>query len=263
MPTYAIGDIQGCFKTLLKLLEKIHFSPLSDQLWLLGDLVNRGPHSLEVLRWASSHRENIRVVLGNHDLHLLARAAGVTEKKKMDTLDEVLNAPDRDELLDWLKTRPFIHREKNFLAVHAGIHPHWTAEEAELKAQEVEEELRGPSSRDFLASVFQGSKPESLSFEKKRKTVKVLTRIRMCHPDGTPGYEFKGSPDEAPPPLVPWYSFPNRSTENLTFLFGHWAALGLKIEPKLVGLDTGCVWGRALTAYRLEDGAIFQEQKVD
>jgi bis(5'-nucleosyl)-tetraphosphatase (symmetrical) len=245
-----MGDIQGCFRTLRRLLRRIAFDPAKDRLWNTGDLVNRGPGSLEVLRWARDLGDRLMTVLGNHDLHLLARAAGLVRAKPRDTLDEVLAAPDRDELLAWLRARPLLHAEEGRVLVHAGLLPAWTVAEAETLARSVEERLRAAGGLEL-------ARPQSR--EPERSTLWVLTRLRFCTADGSPGPDFTGPPDAAPPGCRPWFDFPGRRSAEATVLFGHWAALGFYRAPGILGLDSGCVWGGELTAVRLEDGEVFQE----
>lgn len=265
MSTYAIGDIQGCFLTLQKLLKRIAFDPRRDRLWLVGDLVNRGPRSLEVLRWAQGLGDRIVAVLGNHDLHLLARAAGVTRPKRRDNLENILQALDREALLDWLRQLPLYHREGNLALVHGGLHPAWSLEEAETLAREAETALRGRKSKDALASIYtgrpEGWDPQSSGIPRLQAILHILTRIRICRPDGRLDFEFKGEPETAPKGYLPWYEIPHRRTA--TVVFGHWAALGLRLMPDVLALDSGCVWGRELTALRLEDRKVFQEPCID
>ena len=242
MARYAIGDIQGCMASLDRLLGLIDYKPNVDQLWLVGDLVNRGPRSLDVLRWARELGPSVTCVLGNHDLHLLARAAGAAAPKRLDTLDEVLAAPDCDRLIDWLRTRPLIYVDQTHVVVHAGLHPRWTIEDAQARAAEIERELRGPSWRAILA---------------------YLVRARTLRADGRVEPDFDGRPADAPTGCVPWFAFRNAAWTTHTVLFGHWAALGLDIGPHHVGLDTGCVWGRSLTAIRLDDRMVFQVKAVE
>lgn len=249
MATYAIGDIQGCHATLLSLLQKIRFDPRGDRLWLCGDLVNRGPSSLEVLRWARGLGDRVVAVLGNHDLHLLARWRGVVGAKPRDTLDEVLAAPDRDVLCEWLRERPLLYREGDLVLVHAGLLPSWTVEDAERLARGAEAELRG----DGIVSL--------LSRGPRDPVVGPLTRIRTVRADGSL-CDHAGPPAEAPPGCVPWFDVPSRRSRDATIIFGHWSALGLYVAPGLYGLDTGCVWGRTLTALRLDDRVIFQQERL-
>jgi bis(5'-nucleosyl)-tetraphosphatase (symmetrical) len=262
MSTYAIGDIQGCFEPFVRLLDEVGFDPDRDRVWLLGDLVNRGPQSLDVLRWCVSHKDNVEAVLGNHDVHLLALDYGVQSKGAKDTLDEVLEAPDKGILLDWLRNRPFVHTEGDFMMVHAGLLPSWSQSQALRLAQEVEDILRGPDAPLFLAQyrdfVPPGMEDATSSMQRARYILAVLTRIRICDSGGRPDWSFKKSPEEIPEGYSPWFRAPVRSQDAATILCGHWAALGLHQGPRVVALDTGCVWGRKLTAFRLEDRAVFQ-----
>jgi len=263
MATYAIGDIQGCFRTFQRLLERIGFDPARDRVLLVGDMVNRGPQSLDVLRWAVRNQRAVRVVLGNHDLHLIARALGAAGRKKRDTLDDVLDARDRDDLIDWLRTRPLVHRENGHLLVHAGILPCWTAEDAERLSAEAEEALQSRDAVRILESL--GAQPERpwseklQGIERLRLIFQAFTRLRTCTRDGVPCLDFSGPPAEAPPGCRPWFEAPGRKEKDATVVFGHWAALGLYLGPRAIGLDTGAVWGNKLTAIRLKDRAVFQE----
>ena len=263
MPTYAIGDIQGCFADFQRLLERIVFDPASDRLWLTGDLVNRGPQSLEVLRWAFLHRDTTTTVLGNHDLHLLGLAAGVRDPKSKDTVGDVLEAPDRDELLDWLRSRPLFVVEGRYAMVHAGLLPSWSIERAAELARELEAELQGPRHKKVLAAIYNGRGPEWSDQlrppERWCALANVFTRLRTCTLSGQARYDFSGSLWQLPSGHVPWFLFPGRRSETHTMLCGHWAALGLHLEPGVIALDSGCVWGGALTALRLEDLEVFQE----
>lgn len=267
MATYAIGDIHGCFKTLQKLLRKIRFDRRRDRLWLVGDLVNRGPRSLAVLRWAAEQGDRLIAVLGNHDLHLLARAAGVAEPKRRDSLEEVLGAPDRDDLLAWLRTRPLLHREAGYTLVHAGLFPQWTLQQAAELARETEAALRNGAAPGLLASIDRRadeSWDESLQDgERVRVALAGFARLRTLRPGGPMCGSFSGPPGAAPAGCVPWFEVPARRSREETVLFGHWAALGLWLEDGVAGLDTGCAWGRALTALRLEDGKLFQQRVAD
>jgi bis(5'-nucleosyl)-tetraphosphatase (symmetrical) len=263
MATYAIGDIQGCFDALERLLAQIEFDPRQDRLWLSGDLVNRGPQSLEVLRWAREHGDSITAVLGNHDLHLLALAAGVRDRKSKDTVDDVLDARDRSDLLDWLRSRPFFVVEGPHAMVHAGLLPSWTVERAAQLARELETELQGPRRKKALEAIYAGGSPEwSDGLEPPERwcaLANIFTRLRTCTLNGKARYDFSGPLQQVPPGHVPWFAFPGRRSETHTIVCGHWAALGLHLEPGVVALDSGCVWGGALTALRLEDYAIFQQ----
>ncbi len=266
MATYAIGDIQGCMASLERLLALIDFSPAEDRLWLVGDIVNRGPRSLDVLRWAYDHRHVITCVLGNHDLHLLARAGGAAAAKKRDTLDDVLAARNADRLLGWLRERPLLHVEDGFALVHGGLHPQWTIDDARARAAEIEKELRAPTWRAFLAQTH-GPTPrwnDRLGGgDRWRAILAYLVRARMLKPDGRVETDFDGPPAQAPAGLVPWFAFPNAAWRTHTIVFGHWSALGLDLGPHHIALDTGCVWGRSLTAIRLDDRMVFQAKAVE
>ena len=252
MATYAIGDVQGCFDELRALLASVGFNPLHDRLWLVGDLVNRGPKSLEVLRYVKSLGDRAVVVLGNHDLHLVTQLEGFERRRADDTFQDVLCAPDAKELVDWLRTRPMMHVEGGWAMVHAGLLPGWNVPKALSLAKEVEAALRASNYRDFLANMY-GSKPErwddALSgWDRLRVIVNAMTRMRFCKPDGT--MEFRASGKDAPAGHQAWYE--GRKDE-ASIVFGHWSALGLVLRPRLAALDTGCVWGGPLTALRLED----------
>ncbi|HEV2851999.1 MAG TPA: symmetrical bis(5'-nucleosyl)-tetraphosphatase [Thermoanaerobaculia bacterium] len=263
MATYAIGDVHGCFETLKRLLRRVAFDPREDRLWLVGDLVNRGPRSLEVLRWAAEQDGRIVAVLGNHDLHLLARAAGVSGPKKRDTLDEILEAQDCGDLLAWLRSRPLVHREGETVLVHAGLFPDWTPAEAERLAREVEERLQGEKASKLLAAIDQKTperwKDGLSGHERARAALAGFARLRTLEEDGRMCADFSGPPGLAPRGCRPWYAFPGRKSAGATVVFGHWAALGLKMGKGIAALDTGCAWGRELTALRLDDWRLFQE----
>jgi bis(5'-nucleosyl)-tetraphosphatase (symmetrical) len=266
LATYAIGDIQGCMASLERLLALIHFSPAQDRLWLVGDLVNRGPRSLDVLRWAYDNDRVITCVLGNHDLHLLARYAGAAAEKKRDTLDDVLDARNAERLIGWLRERPLMHVEHGFALVHGGLHPQWTIDDARARAAEIETELRAPTWRAFLAQL-QGPTPRWDArlggSDRWRAILAYLVRARMLKPDGRIVADFDGPPSAAPAGLVPWFQFPNAAWRTHTVVFGHWSALGLDLGPHHMALDTGCVWGRSLTAIRLDDRMVFQAKAVE
>lgn len=262
MAIYAIGDLQGCYRQFASLLDKLRFDPATDRIWLVGDLVNRGPESLQVLRLVRSLGESATVVLGNHDLYLLMVAAGFSRRGKDDTLARVLEAPDRDVLLHWLARRPLAHAENGFLMVHAGVLPSWTVARTVALAGEVEAALTGPHSHRFLTHL-QGDQPEQWADtlagqDRLRCIVNVLTRMRFCTLDGRLKMRAKGPPEKAPPGMVPWFRLPDRAWHGHTVLFGHWSALGYYRLPGLIALDSGCVWGGKLTAVRLEDGAVVQ-----
>lgn len=263
MARIAIGDIQGCHDELRALLRTVGFSADRDVLWFVGDLVNRGPDSLGVLRFVRALGGNAEVVLGNHDLHLLAAAAGARAPRRDDTLGPILAASDRDELVDWLRRRPLAHRDGDRLMVHAGVFPQWTAEQAVELSDEVSRVLSGPDWGDFLHAMY-GNRPDrwddALSGDDRlRAIVNGLTRIRFVHPDGRMDFDVKEGAAAAPPGLLPWFDAPGRRTAGaVTVVFGHWSTLGLVLRPDLVALDTGCVWGGSLTAVRLEDRAVLQ-----
>lgn len=259
MATYAIGDIQGCLTELHALLEHIGFDPKSDILWFTGDLVNRGPQSLEVLRFIKNLGHQHVVVLGNHDLHLLAIFYGARELQRNDTLATILAAPDRVELMDWLRTRPLFHSSaQGYVMAHAGIAPMWTVADAKRLAQEVEHELQKESPAEFFKQMF-GNTPdmwrEDLNgFERLRCIVNYFTRMRYCHQDGRLDFAYKGTLADKPANLIPWFDVLDRANTNTKIIFGHWAALnGHADVPNVYPLDTGCVWGNQLTAMRLED----------
>lgn len=262
MATYAIGDLQGCYDQLLRLLEKLRFDPAQDRLWFVGDLVNRGHGSLECLRFVKGLGDRAVTVLGNHDLHLLSVAEGHAQQHHSDTLARVLAAPDRDELLAWLRHRPMIHVEGQFALLHAGLLPDWSVEQASKLAREVEAALRAPSYHEFLAVMY-GNRPdrwedELTGFARLRVIVNVLTRLRFCTADGRMEFGAKGELASAPRGYLPWFDVPGRASAGHTIVCGHWSAIGLKYEPNLLAIDTGCLWGRELTAVRLEDRALFQ-----
>jgi len=267
MATYVIGDIQGCHATLMRLVQRIRFDPRADRLWFVGDLVNRGPQSLEVLRWVRNLGEAATAVLGNHDLHLLALADGLREASPQDTLQQVLDAPDRDELIHWLRHRSLLHREPPYLLVHAGLVPSWTEEQAEQLARILESALRGGAAAELLRR-FETGHPVAWSddlqpAEKLRVSLAALTRLRTCTSDGRLCLEHAGPPTAAPAGCHPWFSLPGRRSINTVVLFGHWSTLGLLQTPQAIGLDTGCVWGGVLSAIRLEDRQLFQEPAVE
>lgn len=258
MTTYAIGDLQGCYDPFRRLLDKLKFNPDKDTLWLTGDLINRGPKSLKTLRFVKALGASAITVLGNHDLHLLALANGIDySNDSFDTLRKTLAAPDVDELIDWLRHRPLAHYSKKLdtLMVHAGVPPHWTVKKTLKRAAEVEAVLRGDGFTEFLKHMY-GDKPRRWSGKLKgnprlRFIVNALTRMRMVETDGRLNFTHNGSPESADESLVPWFDAENAAWRGSRLVVGHWAALGLIVSPKLVALDTGCVWGRQLTAVRL------------
>lgn len=265
MATYAIGDIQGCFRTFRRLLRRISFGR-RDHLWLVGDLVNRGPRSLDVLRFCTDLSGRATIVLGNHELHLLSLAAGVSTLRDEDTVQDVLEAHDRDALVDWIATRPLLHRDRRFVLVHAGLHPDWSLLEASRWANRASAELRGPTRARFLQDLRTSTDvPWRFRMSPRKRLVqatRVMTRVRMLDARGRLA-KWSGPPDSAPDGCTAWFDLPTRRRRGTTVVFGHWAALGLEVAPGLLGLDTGCVWGGALTAVRLSDGAIHQERNRD
>jgi bis(5'-nucleosyl)-tetraphosphatase (symmetrical) len=261
MATYAIGDIQGCLAPFKRLLDRISFDPRMDRLWLVGDLVNRGPDSLGLLRFVRSLGDAVRIVLGNHDLFLLAAAEDIATLRHKDTIHDVLGAKDRSELIAWLRRQPLHHREGSFLMIHAGLLPQWTIDESASFAREVEAVLAGPNYRAFLHSLFHGPNPPwnpSLTGPERLVSIaRVLTRLRTCTPTGEMS-GFSGPPEQTPSGYLPWFDISHRRHADVTIICGHWAALGLRLEPNLLAVDSGCVWGKKLTAVRLEDRAVFQ-----
>lgn len=266
MATYAIGDIQGCMASFERLLALIDFNAARDRLWLVGDLVNRGQRSLDVLRWAYEHDAIITCVLGNHDLHLLARAAGAAAPKKRDTLDDVLAASDLPRLIDWLRRRPLFHATDTYALVHGGLHPSWTIADATARAAEIEHGLRAATWRAFLAQLH-GPIPRWDARlgggDRWRAILAYLARARMLRRDGRVDADYDGPPREAPSELVAWFAVPDPAWATHTVIFGHWSALGLDLGAHHVALDTGCVWGRSLTAFRLDDRMVFQVKAVE
>lgn len=262
MATYAIGDIQGCYAEFEQLLQQLKLNPEHDQLWLVGDLVNRGAESLAVLRRVKSLGDAAITVLGNHDLHLLAVAAGVAELHHSDTLDEILAAPDCEELLTWLRHQRMIHVQDNHVLLHAGLLPEWDVQQAQSLAHEVERALRGADYIPFLEKMY-GNTPHQWDdnlkgYSRMRVITNALTRMRICTLQGEMQFKFKGEVGDVPAGYLPWFDVPNRASANATVVFGHWSALGLIVKPNVIALDTGCLWGGNLTAIRLEDRKLFQ-----
>ncbi|BAN46269.1 symmetrical bis(5'-nucleosyl)-tetraphosphatase [Metapseudomonas resinovorans] len=263
MTAYAVGDIQGCLDQLKCLLEQVRFDPANDQLWLVGDLVNRGPKSLETLRFLYSIRESVVCVLGNHDLHLLAAANDIERLRKADTLREILDAPDRAELLNWLRRQKLLHydEQRDIALVHAGIPPQWSLSKALKRAAEVEEALQDDARLPLFLDGMYGNEPAKWDKDlhgvtRLRVITNYFTRMRFCRADGTLDLKSKEGLDTAPPGYAPWFSFPERRTRGQKIIFGHWAALEGKCnEPGLFPLDTGCVWGGAMTLLNIDSGA--------
>ena len=263
MALYLIGDVQGCDAALQRLLDKIDFSPSRDTLYQLGDLVNRGPDSLGVLRRMVRYGDAARCLLGNHDLHLLAVAHGVRKPHRNDTLDGVLDAPDRAALLDWLRQQRLAMLEtvagQPLLMVHAGVLPAWTATKTVALAAQVEAVLRGDALGEFLPQMY-GNEPAQWSdaltgAARLRVIVNVLTRLRFCSAGGVMEFATKEGAGAAPAGYLPWYDVPGRQTADVTVAFGHWSTLGALARPDVLSLDTGCVWGGCLSALRLDTGA--------
>lgn len=265
MATYAVGDLQGCYDELKQLLKKIDFHPARDRLWCVGDLVNRGPGSLDVLRLITDLGSSAQVVLGNHDFHLLAVAQGLRKTKRSDTLDKLLKAKDAPQLLAWLAQQPLLHydAELNAVMTHAGIPPIWSLAQAQALAAEVELELHSSRQRDFLSRLFANDplcwSDQLTGAERHRAIVNYLTRMRFCRADGTLELETKSEAANAPVGYAPWFHYPSQIAPQTRLLFGHWAALkGRTGRAGIFSLDTGCVWGECLTALRLEDQQLFQ-----
>lgn len=258
MALYCVGDIQGCDNAFERLLATIGFSPSRDALYVLGDLVNRGPDSAAVLRRCITLGDSVRPLLGNHDLHLLAAAYGTRRPSRRDTLQGILLAPDRDEMLEWLRHQPLARRVHHgggdLLMVHAGVLPQWTAEETLAYAGEVEAVLQSREFAGFLQQMYGNSpdlwSPELQGTDRLRVIVNALTRMRFCSPEGRMDFESTESASEAPPGLVPWFDAPGRRTQNTLIAFGHWSTLGWLNRADVLGLDTGCVWGGCLSAVR-------------
>lgn len=253
---FLIGDIQGCCHALQRLLEKTDFSPSRDRLYVLGDLVNRGPASLATLRLLAGLGDAATCLLGNHDLHLLAAAHGVRKPHKDDTVDDILGAPDRETVLDWLRHQRMALHEHGWLMVHAGVVPQWDLAQVLTLAGEVEQMLRGPQLAEFLPLMY-GNEPaqwrdDLAGAERLRFTINALTRLRFCDAEGVMDFKLKDGATTAPPGLMPWFDVPGRRTADVPVAFGHWSTLGLLDRPKLIGLDTGCVWGGHLSAMRID-----------
>jgi bis(5'-nucleosyl)-tetraphosphatase (symmetrical) len=257
MATYAIGDIQGCYDEFRILLDRIGFHPEQDRLWLAGDLVNRGPQSLAVLRFARSLGERAVCVLGNHDLHLLAVSQGNRKHYGDGSLDDVLEAPDREELLEWLRHRPllFRNRKKRFTMIHAGLPPQWDLNMAEACAHEVEQVLRGPGFGALMQHMYGDQptrwSPELQGIERQRFIINCLTRLRYCTPKGKLGLRFKDAPGTQPSGYLPWFEAPGRASARERIVCGHWSTLGFLNRHNVWSLDTGCLWGGRLTAMRV------------
>jgi bis(5'-nucleosyl)-tetraphosphatase (symmetrical) len=267
MATWAIGDIHGCWLTLQRLLESIHWDPDRDSLWLVGDLVNRGPSSLDVLRWAYKNRSRLSAVLGNHDLHLVARAVGAAKARDEDTLDEILEAPDREELLAWLRSRPLMHRFGPYVMVHAGLAPDWNIELTAGLASALAERLEGPDSDEVIRKIYANRHAawnvDLRGDEQLAAAAVIFTRMRMVDSKGCAQLEYAGPPGAAPDGWKPWYTKSAVRSQGYRLLFGHWAQFGFYRAHDAVCLDSGCVYGGRLTALCLNDGKVIQESAID
>ena len=266
MAIYAVGDIQGCYHSFQRLLEKIQFDPSHDRLWLVGDLVNRGAGSLPVLRWLfnwqAKYPSSVTVVLGNHDLHALTVAEGLMPPHISDTLQPLMEAPDCDELLHWLRHQRMTHAEGGHLMVHAGLLPQWDAQFAVTLGQEVEQALQSSEYKTFLSRMY-GNQPDRWhddleGIDRLRIIVNAMTRLRICSADGVMELRFKGRPENIPEGYMPWFQVPGRRSADTTVICGHWSALGLYQRDNIHAIDTGCLWGEKLSALRLEDKQVFQ-----
>lgn len=261
MATYAIGDLHGCTRTFQNLLERIDFDPSSDRLWHTGDMVNGGPDSLGVLRWFREHEDCAVTVLGNHDLHLLAVGLGTQKLRPKDTFQDILQAPDREELLQWLANRPMLVVEDEKILVHAGLLPQWSVEKAQKLATEVEKHLR--TDPVHLLKKMYGNKPRrwnnaTTPRKRIRITINAMTRMRVLEKNDRLEFTYKGPYRKIPRRLYPWFEAPHRAWSGHRCIVGHWSALGLCIRDQVLAIDTGCRWGRKLTACRLDDGEIIQ-----
>ena len=258
MAIYAIGDIQGCFDELQQLLQLINFDQAKDRLWFCGDLVNRGPKSLETLRFVKGLGDRAVTVLGNHDLHLLAKAEGFGKQLAKDTLDPILNAPDKDELMHWLRHQPLLHHdaELGYTMVHAGLSPQWDLATAKACANKLESKLRSDEYHEFIQDMY-GNKPDHWSddhdhIDRLRFITNVFTRTRFCYPDGRLELKAKGAPGTQKKGTLPWFDVPGRKTANERIVFGHWSTLGVALRNNTLALDGGCLWGGRLVAVRLD-----------
>lgn len=264
MARYAIGDLQGCYHSFMQLLAKLNFAPGRDQLWLVGDLINRGTGSLPVLRWVYAHREHIKVVLGNHDLHAIAVAHAVRPPHRFDTLAPLLAAEDGEALLHWLRHQPLMVLEDDYAMIHAGLYPQWSLLQAKALAAEVEAVLQSPDYLGFLQQMY-GNQPAAwhadlTGMDRLRAITNALTRMRVVDAAGAMEFAFKGELSELPAGYLPWFQAAGRQSAQAKqpILCGHWSALGLYQAHGVIALDTGCLWGRELTAYALDTGKATQ-----
>ncbi|WP_349431912.1 symmetrical bis(5'-nucleosyl)-tetraphosphatase [Methylomarinum sp. Ch1-1] len=257
MSIYAIGDIQGCYDELLRLLDIVEFNENRDQLWFAGDLVNRGPKSLQTLRFVKSLGDAAVTVLGNHDLHLIAISLAQRKLRKKDSLRQVLEAPDHEELIHWLRHRPLFHSQDNFCLLHAGLPPQWDFHQTQKMAAKAENILQGPNYAGFFKSMY-GDKPslwstELNNTEQARFIVNCFTRMRYCDTQGRLDFSHKGAPGTQPQTLYPWFAVPGRKSADMKIIFGHWSTLGYYHGHNCYAIDTGCLWGGQLTALRLDN----------
>ncbi|HHO0615679.1 TPA: symmetrical bis(5'-nucleosyl)-tetraphosphatase [Neisseria meningitidis] len=264
MAHYAIGDIQGCFDELTALLDKIGFNHGTDTLWLTGDIVNRGPKSLETLQFCIRHENSVQIVLGNHDLHLLAVGCGEGTLKRSDTIEPILKHPDGKKMLDWLRAQPLLIREGSRVMVHAGILPQWRIAKAESLAREAEAELRGKKYVKFFSKMY-GNKPSAWDeglegYARLRFIVNAFTRMRALTFKNELDFDYKSTVKKMPPYLRPWFKAPDRQNLDRTIIFGHWSSLGYTNADNVISLDTGALWGGQLTAVNLETEEITQVQ---
>lgn len=267
MPIYAIGDIHGQYDLFCRLLDKIEFSESQDQLWIVGDMVNRGPDSLKVCQLIRSLKGSAISILGNHDIHLIVAANIPTVASASYTFSDILESPERDEIIDWMRNRPFLHRQDHVAMIHAGMIPQWTLDQAEQLAKEAENAFKADNYQAMLPQLY-GNCPDRWSEEltgidRIRYIINVFTRLRFCKPDSTLDFQIKGEPDQARDGYLPWYDIKNRKTKDDLLITGHWSALGLRMKQNHLGIDTGACWGRALTAVRLGDRKVFQVEAVN
>jgi len=262
LATYVVGDVQGCFKTLERLLEKINFDPEKDFLWFIGDLINVGKNSLKALKWAYKNRESCNLLIGNHELNLLCMAYGISGPHEDDTIQEILDHNKRDVWLEWIRTRPLIHEEQGYFLVHAGVHPSWNLTEARNVAREVEEALSGPQYLEYLTKwkkKFYKKWEEGLGEKKRISTaLNIMTKMRLVDSENYLVKNVKGELQNIPDDLTPWFRLCDSSFKKKKLLFGHWSAIGVHQEENVTALDSGAVWGRMLTSYCLETGHISQ-----
>ncbi len=266
MATYAIGDVQGCYHAFKALLAELQFDVKCDKLWLVGDIINRGSGSLEVLRWCYQHQDSLHIVLGNHDLHALAVIHHTKPAHKYDTLQTSIDAPDSDALFTWLRHQPLLHTQQinghDYAMVHAGLFPQWTVDDALGHAREIETMLRSDNYKTFLTKMY-GNTPTSwhedlIGFDRLRLITNAMTRMRICSPTGEMEFDFKGELQDIPQGYMPWFDVPERKSKTSEIVCGHWSALGLRQRNNVHALDTGCLWGGQLTAMCLETHAITQ-----